>query len=102
TEVAVPQMGHSVHVEVFDLEPSRHYYYRFRVGEQVSPVGRTKTAPPYGQDLAEMNFAFASCQNYQSGYYTAYEHMVKEDLDVVLFLGDYIYEGGGNKESRSH
>ena len=101
-EMAVPQMGHSVHVEVFDLEPSRHYYYRFRSDNQVSPIGRTKTAPPYGQDLAEMNFAFASCQNYQSGYYTAYEHMVKEDLDVVFFLGDYIYEGGGNKESRSH
>lgn len=102
TTLAVPEMAHAVHVEVFGLEPSRHYFYRFRVGDQISPVGRTKTAPPYGQDLEEMNFAFASCQNYQSGFYTAYDHMVKEDLDVVFFLGDYIYEGDGNNESRSH
>lgn len=99
---AIPEMGHSVHVEVFDLEPSRHYYYRFKAENQTSPIGRTKTAPPYGQELDELNFAFASCQNYQSGFYTAYDHMVKEDLDVVFFLGDYIYEGGSNKRSRSH
>ncbi len=99
---AVPDLGHSVHIEVFGLEPASYYYYRFKSGNQTSPTGRTKTAPPYGQDLDEMNFAFASCQNYQSGFYTAYEHLVKEDLDVVFFLGDYIYEGGSNQESRGH
>lgn len=100
--IAVPELGHSVHVEVFGLEPSNHYFYRFKAKGQTSPVGKTKTAPPYNADLKELNFAFASCQNYQSGFYTAYDHMIKEDLDVVFFLGDYIYEGGSNTNFRSH
>lgn len=100
--VADPNLGHAVHVEVYDLEPSRQYFYRFRAGNHRSSTGRTKTAPAYGRDLDVMNFAFASCQNYQSGFYTAYEHMVNEDLDVIFFLGDYIYEGRSNQESRGH
>lgn len=43
--------------------------------------------------------AFASCQHYESGYYTAFEHLVREDLDLIVHLGDYIYEGAG-KENR--
>ena len=99
---AVPDLAHSVHVEVFGLEPGTRYFYRFMCNGQTSPMGRTKTAPDYDFELEEMNFAFASCQNYQSGFYTAYDHMVEEDLDVIFFLGDYIYEGGANQSSRSH
>ncbi|MFI9411140.1 alkaline phosphatase D family protein [Nocardia gamkensis] len=90
--VATRALGHSVHPEVHGLAPDRWYFYRFRVGSAVSPVGRTRTAPAPGQALARLRFAFASCQSWSSGYYTAYEHMSREDLDLVVHLGDYIYE----------
>ncbi|WP_067805581.1 alkaline phosphatase D family protein [Nocardia beijingensis] len=90
--VATRALGHSVHPEVRGLAPDRWYFYRFRAGSAVSPVGRTRTAPAPGQALARLRFAFASCQSWSSGYYTAYEHMSREDLDLVVHLGDYIYE----------
>ncbi|HYI37168.1 MAG TPA: alkaline phosphatase D family protein [Thermoleophilaceae bacterium] len=90
-ETARPQEGHSVHAEVTGLRPGREYFYRFMAGGEESPAGRTRTAPAPGSDAA-VRFAFASCQHYEHGHYTAYEHMAKEDLDLVLHLGDYIYE----------
>ncbi|MEU2038824.1 alkaline phosphatase D family protein [Nocardia niwae] len=90
--VATRALGHSVHPEVHGLAPDRWYFYRFRAGSDVSPVGRTRTAPEPGQALARLRFAFASCQSWSSGYYTAYEHLSREDLDLVVHLGDYIYE----------
>jgi alkaline phosphatase D len=94
TAIADPALAHSVHVEADHLQPDNVYWYRFRMGDRTSPVGRTRTTPADDADSAELRFAFASCQNYQDGYWTAYEHMADEDLDLVLFLGDYIYEGG--------
>jgi alkaline phosphatase D len=93
TVVATPEMAHSVHAEVSGLLPGREYFYRFKVGPEFSPVGRTKTAPAAGASPEALAFAFASCQNYEQGYYAPYEHMAREDLDFVVFLGDYIYEG---------
>lgn len=93
-EFARHQLGHSVHVEVEGLGPNTVYYYRFKTGPEISPVGRTKTLPPFAGDVAKLSFAFSSCQNWQNGYYTAYQHMAKEELDLVFHLGDYIYEGG--------
>jgi alkaline phosphatase D len=93
-ELAQPEYGHSIHVEVDGLEPGRWYWYRFKSGAEISDVGRTRTAPAGPVD--KLRFAFASCQNYQNGYYTAYQNLNKEDLDLVVFLGDYIYERGGN------
>ncbi|MGW4325132.1 alkaline phosphatase D family protein [Nocardia sp. NPDC004573] len=90
--VATRALGHSVHPEVHGLAPDRWYFYRFRAGSTLSPVGRTRTAPEPGGALARLRFAFASCQSWSSGYYTAYEHMSREDLDLVVHLGDYIYE----------
>lgn len=95
TALAEPDWGHSVHVEVTGLQADRVYWYRFHVADQVSPVGRTRTAPRPGLALEEVTFAFASCQNYTAGYFTAFDHLATEDLDFVLHLGDYIYEGGG-------
>lgn len=97
TAVATRELAHSVHPEVRGLEPNRWYFYRFRAGSAISPIGRTRTAPPLGQPTARMRFAFASCQSWASGYYTAYEHMSAEDLDLVVHLGDYIYERGWNR-----
>lgn len=90
---ARPKYAHSVHVDVQGLESNTEYYYQFRVGSYSSPVGRTKTAPVTGADVDEFNFAFASCQNYPSGYYTSHQHLAEEDLDLAIHLGDYIYEG---------
>jgi alkaline phosphatase D len=96
-------LGHSVHVEVDRLQPASWYWYRFRVGDELSPAARTKTAPAAGTQVGEMRFAHASCQSYPAGYYTAYRHMSEEDLDLVIHVGDYIYEGAGNaNELRRH
>jgi alkaline phosphatase D len=99
TSAARPELGHSVHADVTGLDSNRWYWYRFRTGTFESPIGRTKTAPANPTD--RIRFAFASCQQYQGGYYTAYKGMVREDIDLVVFLGDYIYEGvGGTGERR--
>lgn len=100
--VASPEYAHSVHVDVQGLEPDSWYWYRFRVGVQ-SASGRTRTAPPAGATPQSFRFAVASCQNYEAGFFTAYRHMAIEDLDLVLHLGDYIYEGAARPGlPRSH
>lgn len=88
-------LRHTVHAEVTGLEPARWYHYRFRAGDAVSPVGRTRTLPEAAASPERLRFAFASCQHYEAGLFTAYEQMAKDDVDLVFHLGDYIYEGGG-------
>jgi alkaline phosphatase D len=98
TELATPELAHTVHAEVTGLQPAREYFYRFRAGLEVSPVGRTRTAPAAGASVSRMDFAFVSCQQYEHGYYTAYRRMAElETLDLVVHLGDYIYEYGPNR-----
>ena len=100
---ALPEFAHSVHVDVRGLEPGRWYEYQFRVGGEESPIGRTRTAPAPGAEVERLRFAFASCQNWEQGYYTAYRHLVAEDLDLVVHLGDYIYEGAARPDQvRQH
>ncbi len=96
TATARPDAAHSVHVDVRGLEPGHDYWYRFLAGGQDSPVGRTRTAPAATASNRSLRFAFASCQHYEQGYFTAHRHLADEDLDLVLFLGDYIYEGGAS------
>jgi alkaline phosphatase D len=98
TTIASPYWAHSVHAEVEGLRPDRWYWYQFKAGGEVSPKGRTRTMPAKNSLPDKLRFAFASCQHYENGYYTAYEHMVREDLDLVVHLGDYIYEGKGNDD----
>ncbi|MEO3816842.1 alkaline phosphatase D family protein [Plantactinospora sp. B24E8] len=93
---AHPDLGHSVHVEVAGLDPDREYFYRFRAGQEISPVGRTRTAPADHAHTRHLRFAFASCQDFQAGAYTAHRHLAGEDLAFVAFLGDYIYENRPN------
>jgi alkaline phosphatase D len=93
---AEPSFGHSIHVEPPGLESGREYFYRFRVGEISSPVGRSWTAPAAGQSRAKLSLAVACCQQYEQGHYTAYRHMADSSLDLVIHLGDYIYETGGS------
>jgi alkaline phosphatase D len=91
--VAEPALAHAVHVDASGLEPDNWYWYRFSVGGTTGPVGRTRTAPARGDDPRRLRFAFASCQDRQAGYWTAYDHLAAEDIDLVVHLGDYIYEG---------
>jgi alkaline phosphatase D len=90
--LALPELAHAVHVEPAGLAPDRPYWYRFRAGGQESAVGRTRTLPAPGASPARVRFALASCQHYEHGLFTAYEHMLKEDVDLVFHVGDYIYE----------
>ncbi|MBK9178483.1 MAG: alkaline phosphatase D family protein [Acidimicrobiales bacterium] len=91
---ASPDAAHSVHVDVRGLEPGRPYWYRFAAGGFESPVARTRTAPAAGAPVGRARFAVASCQSWQSGYYTAHAAIAADEPDLVLHLGDYIYEGG--------
>ena len=96
---AEPALAHSVHVEVQGLSPDRGYFYRFMAGDAVSATGRTRTFPAPDAVVQRLRLAYASCQNWQHGYFSAYRHMLAEDLDLVLFLGDYIYEYPNSKTS---
>ncbi|MFI6812074.1 alkaline phosphatase D family protein [Nonomuraea sp. NPDC050328] len=88
---AQPAWAFSVHARVDGLRPGAEYFYRFRAGRDVSPTGRTRTAPDPAS-TAPVRFALASCQRYEHGLYQAYRHLAAERPDVVFFVGDYIYE----------
>jgi alkaline phosphatase D len=103
TVPAMASDAHSVHVEVAGLRPARWYWYRFLAGGIASPIGRTRTAPAANAPHERLRFAYASCQQYEQGYYVAHRHMAAEDLDLVVFLGDYIYESSwGAQHVRKH
>jgi len=90
--LAMPDVAHSVHLEIKGLEPARWYWYRFRAGSVQSPIGRTRTAPAPGATLSTLSFAAACCQHWMYGNWAAYRRMVEDKIDFILHLGDYIYE----------
>ena len=92
TALASHHLAHSVHVEVERLRPGQDYFYQFDMRDEESPIGHFRTAPAPHEFVRKLRFAFATCQDWPSGYYTAYRDMVDNDLDVVLHLGDYTYE----------
>ena len=96
---ALADDAHSLHVIAPDLEPDTWYFYRFRVGEHESAVGRTRTVPAGGS--APVRFAYSSCQNWEQGAYAAHRHLADEELDFFVWLGDYIYESGPNDQGVS-
>jgi len=92
--VAAPALAHSVHVDATGLRPDRDYWYRFMLGDAVSPVGRTRTAPAPDAMPSMLRLAVASCQHWEFGHYAAHRHIAQAAPDLVAFLGDYIYEWG--------
>jgi len=93
TLTAHPENAHSVHVLAMGLPEDAWLWYRFEAMGCQSRVGRTRTFPAPGSDATQMRFALASCQDYQTGYYSAYNEMVaRDDIDFVVHVGDYIYE----------
>lgn len=84
---------YTVKVDVTGLQPDTWYYYRFQALGKKSLTGRTRTAP--AGNVSELRFAVVSCSSYESGYFNAYRDIAsRNDIDVVLHLGDYIYEYG--------
>jgi len=92
--VATPALAHSVRVDVRGLQPARWYWYRFMLGDAVSPVGRTRTAPAPDSMPDSLKLAVASCQHWEFGSYAAHRYIEQANPDLVAFLGDYIYEWG--------
>jgi alkaline phosphatase D len=84
--------AHSVHVEVEGLPSDRRFFYRFHAGDASSPVGRTRTAPAADAPVGRLRLALASCQHYEQGAYTLHREIAATELDLVVFVGDYIYE----------
>ena len=92
---ALAELAHSVHVEVAGLAPDHWYFYRFMAGDAVSPMGRTRTFPAPQAPASRLRLAYASCQRWEHGYFSAWRHLRDDQPDVVVFLGDYIYEYPG-------
>lgn len=90
---AAPELSYSIHVDVEGLAPDRWYFYRFRSMDATSPVGRLRTTPDAGA-ATPLRFAFGSCQHYEQGLYTTLGHLSREEIDLAVHLGDYIYEYG--------
>ena len=101
--LARPEHAHAVHVEVNGLASGRAWFYRFIAGGAVSAVGRTRTAPAEDEPVARLRLALASCQHYEQGWYAAHREIAARELDVVLFVGDYIYESSNPRHQvRQH
>jgi alkaline phosphatase D len=92
--IATPALAHSVRVDVKGLQPARWYWYRFMLGDAVSPVGRTRTAPAADSLPDSLKLAVASCQHWDFGSYAAHRYIEQANPDLIAFLGDYIYEWG--------
>ncbi len=90
----VAEFGHSVHAEVHGLRPGREYFYRFRTGRHISVAGRTRTAPAPGTLTSAITFCMSSCAQWEHGHFTTYRRLAEDDPDLVLHLGDYLYEHG--------
>ena len=95
---------YTVHVDPLSLNPATTYYYRFHAGGQTSPVGTTRTAPAPGAALDHLNVAVCSCASWAAGYFSAYADIARRarhgDIDLVVHLGDYIYEYGPGKHGK--
>ena len=92
TALAEARWAWSVHHEVTGLEPGRRYWYRFTSGTATSAIGSALSAPAAGAQPERLRLAWVSCSNYEHGWFSAYRHCAADRPDLVLFLGDYIYE----------
>ncbi len=88
---------YTVKVDATGLKPNTEYFYRFRAGKTLSPVGRARTLPIGATDKVVL--AFTTCALYPGGYFNAYDHIAKLDrVDAVVELGDYYYEYGAKDD----
>jgi alkaline phosphatase D len=95
TGIAEAAYAHSVHLVAEGLTPGTRYVYRFVTDDGASRVGRTRTTPAR-DDATTLRLAVASCQRYSDGFWAAYRDLAAADVDLVLFLGDFVYEASGS------
>ncbi len=94
TAGTVPDADHTVKVDPGGLEPATTYWYRFAAGGEVSPTGRTRTAPAAGAAVDRLRLGLVSCASYADGWFHAYRNLARRDVDLVVHVGDYLYENG--------
>lgn len=90
TVVSEAANGFTAKVDASGLSAGRSYFFRFRSGDSISPVGQAKTLPAQG--ATALRLAVFSCANYPAGYFHAYSEALKVQADYAVHLGDYIYE----------
>ena len=95
---ATPDHDHTVHVTVSGLRPATTYWYGFTAGGEHSPVGRTRTLPPPDGPAGRLRLGVVCCAHYATGYFNAYARLAEKDVDLVVHLGDYIYEAEAKRE----
>jgi len=95
---ATPEGDHTVHVRVAGLRPATTYWYGFRLGGEESPVGRTRTLPGPDDPVGRLRLGVVCCAHYATGYFNAYARLAERDVDLVVHLGDYIYEAEAKRE----
>lgn len=93
--VASATYDNTVRAKVTGLPAATPLYYRFLAGNDVSAVGVGKTAPASTATLAQLRFAWFTCQDWSVNHWAAMSLLAAEDLDFVVHLGDYIYETVG-------
>jgi alkaline phosphatase D len=98
TAVAEAGRDHTVHVRVTGLQPATTYWYGFAAGDERSPVGRTRTLPEADAPLERIRLGVVCCAHYATGYFNAYGRLAERDVDLVVHLGDYIYEAEAKHE----
>jgi alkaline phosphatase D len=91
--VAPADADHTVHVDVAQLEPATTYFYAFDHEGTRSPVGRTRTARA-ADDPGEVRLGVVSCSSFAAGPFSAYRRLAETDVDLVVHLGDYLYDSG--------
>ena len=91
TVIAQKQWDGCVHFEATGLAAGEEYFYQFRGKDTVSPIGRFQTLRPADSNQP-VRIGFFTCQGFTEGYYATHRHLAAEDLDLVVCLGDYVYE----------
>jgi Phosphodiesterase/alkaline phosphatase D len=79
----------TIKVLIDGLEPGKTYFYRFKYKDKYSPIGKTKTLP---RETNHFRIALLSCQHFSENYFWAYKYLADDNVDIILFLGDFIYE----------
>ena len=106
TADASPERDFTVHLDVVGLEPATTYWYGFGLGATTSPVGRTRTAPAPDRPVEHLRVGLTSCANWPCGFFNAYANLAARDLDLIVHVGDYIYENdrvsGSRRAVRAH
>lgn len=92
---ALPAYDHTVRAKLTHLAPATRYYYRFRAGTDLSPVGQARTAPAAGSTPSQLRFAWMTCQDWSINHWAAMGMLANEELDFIVHLGDYVYETVG-------